>query len=396
MKKAVFINALILVGILGVWYVLRREVGDLRPLFPVTENAADKVKQTNQRLRGEPLDVPLKLPAGFRISVFADEMGSGSPRDLQITPGGSLLVSIPNQGQVLALIDSDKDGTSEEKKVVLQGLNRPHGLAFWEDKLYVAEEEEVVRYIWNENEKTAEFDKKLFDLPAGGRHWTRTIEFTPDGSMYVSLGSSCDVCRENHPWLAAVIKSNANGDNPQVFAQGLRNAVFIKVNPSTNKLWGVEMGRDFLGDDKPPDEINIIKEGHYGWPYCYGDKIYDPAMKDGDQSFCDSTASPVYEIEAHSAPLGLVFINSPLFPQNWQGDLLVAYHGSWNRSTPVGYKVVRLDVEGENIVSEEDFLTGFLQGTTALGRPVDLEFGKAGELYLSDDKAKAVYLIISD
>jgi len=157
------------------------------------------------------------------------------------------------------------------------------------------------------------------------------------------------------------------------------------------------MGRDFLGDNKPPDEINIIeKDKHYGWPFCYGDQVYDPSLGQRDQAFCDTTIAPVYKIQAHSAPLGLTFIDSPIFPESWQGDLLVSYHGSWNRSTPVGYKVVHMNVEEGRITSEEDFLSGFLQGSTALGRPVDMEFGSSGELYLSDDKSGAVYLITLD
>ncbi len=394
MRKLTFIVILFIVGILGAWYAIKLQVEDIRPMLPVFENAADRINEANQNLRGEPLDLPLKLPDGFNISVFAD--GLGNPRDLQISPGGTLLVSVPDKSQVIALVDDNEDGLVDDTKAVLQDLNRPHGLAFWENYLYVAEETELVRYVWDEIALEAIFDKKLFDIPQGGRHWTRTITFLSNGTMYLSIGSSCDTCVENHPWLATVIVSDKDGGSPQVFAEGLRNAVFIKANPSTNKLWGVEMGRDFLGDDKPPDEINIIEDRHYGWPYCYGNKLFDFTFGEGEQSFCNSTASPVYEIQAHSAPLGLNFIDSPSFPQNWQGDLLVAYHGSWNRSTPVGYKVVRLEVDDDKVVYEEDFLTGFLQNETALGRPVDLEFGHLGELYVSDDKAGAVYLITSD
>lgn len=254
----------------------------------------------------------------------------------------------------------------------------------------------MVRYHFDEENLKAEIDKKLFSLHGGGRHTTRTIDFDRKGQIFVSIGSTCDTCFEKHPWLATVIVSDSEGRNPRLFAKGLRNSVFVKVNPNTQELWGTEMGRDFLGDDLPPDEINIIKEGKdYGWPVCYGDRVYDDKFGQKTPEHCAKTESPIYQIAAHSAPLGLVFIDSEKFPEQWRGDLLVAYHGSWNRSTPIGYQVVHLKVEENRITGEEDFLTGFLKEASAIGRPVDLEFSKEGDLYLSDGKAGVVYLITS-
>lgn len=339
-----------------------------------------------------------EIAGDFRISVFAS--GLGAPRDLELSPEGILLASVPNQGKVIALPDQNQDDMAEPVSV-LSNLNRPHGLAFYQDKLFVAEETQVTRYHWDQADKKATLDKKLFDLPRGGSHFTRTLAFDNSGRIYVSLGSTCNVCRESHEFLAAVIVSSAEGATPRLFAKGLRNAVFITVGPN-GLLWGTEMGRDLLGDDKPPDEINIIRQDKdYGWPYCWGSRIHDT---DFDKNVyikdpCEQTESPVFEIAAHSAPLGLAFINSNQFPRQWQGDLLVAYHGSWNRSTPIGYKVVRLDVEGEKILGEYDFITGFLPDevsgslgpTQARGRPVDLAFGPNGDLYISDDKAGVIY-----
>lgn len=216
-----------------------------------------------------------------------------------------------------------------------------------------------------------------------------------EGRIYVAIGSTCDTCFEKNPYLASVIVTDRDGKNTRVYAKGLRNATFIAVNPKTDEVWVTEMGRDFLGDDAPPDEIDVLKDGgDYGWPVCYGDKVYDNQFNQLNPAYCDKTISPIYKIQAHSAPLGLTFINSPQFPSDWQGDLLVAYHGSWNRSVPVGYKVVRLHVNGDTVVSESDFLTGFLQGSTALGRPVDVTFDEQGSLYISDDKSGAVYKIV--
>ncbi|MFI5205702.1 MAG: PQQ-dependent sugar dehydrogenase, partial [Candidatus Paceibacterales bacterium] len=172
---------------------------------------------------------------------------------------------------------------------------------------------------------------------------------------------------------------------------------FIQFNPKTGELWGTEMGRDYLGDNIPPDEINIIREGvNYGWPNCYGDRVADTSFN--QDATCQFTQSPIYQIPAHSAPLGLTFINSSQFPADWQGDLLVAYHGSWNRTLPTGYKVIHMKVNGNTISGVSDFLTGFIgvgakSGADALGRPVDLTFDKSGNLFLSDDKTGDVYII---
>lgn len=382
--------------------LLRQKVGDIRPaiLPPQTPTV------------GESPDLPFQLPEGFKIGIFAPRQSSGQAslggvRDLEFTPGGTLLASIPSSGRVVALPDKDLNGVADEVRDVISSLDRPHGIAFYSEgtssayngNLFIAEETRVVRYRWDENTLSVTQDKILFSLPKGGRHFTRSIVFDKNGRMFVSIGSTCDVCFEKHPWLAAIIVSDSEGNNPHLWAKGLRNSVFIAINPTTGELWGTEMGRDFLGDNLPPDEINVIWEGKdYGWPICYGDKIhdnnFDPSASSGQA--CRNTEAPVYEIAAHSAPLGLTFINSPQFPKEWQGDLLVAYHGSWNRSSPIGYKVVRLNVDPDSIGvrGEEEFLSGFLSGSQALGRPVDVIFDKQGSLYISDDKAGVIYKII--
>lgn len=338
-------------------------------------------------------DLGLKLAEGFSIDIYAQNLGS--PRDLVFDQNGTLLASIPSRGEIVALPDKDADGKADKTITVLENLKRPHGLAFFDHNLYVAQETQVVRYIWDPQNFVAKLDKSLFNLPAGGRHFTRTIAFSDDGTMYVSLGSTCDVCFEKHPFLAAIIVSGKDGKPPEVFAKGLRNSVFITVNRQTQKLWATEMGRDFLGDRRPPDEINIVeKDKDYGWPNCFGDKIPDTSFsQSADQQSCQNTQAPAYQICAHCAPLGLTFITSAKFPQKWQGDLLVAYHGSWNSSVPVGYKVVKLDVEGEKVVGEENFLSGFLEGNQTKGRPVDLAFSSNGDLFISDDKAGVIYRI---
>lgn len=392
MKKAVFILSMVaFLG--GVIFLIKNKIGDIRPavLQPAVDIEERLVEEEGKRDFVK-TELGLKIAEGFQIGIFSSNLEKA--RDLQLSPGGTLLLSIPPQGKVVALPDKDRDGKADQVVDVLTGLDNPHGLAFFNGKLFVAEETRVVRYDLDEKSLRATKDKELIKLPKGGRHFTRTIAFNRKGEMFVSIGSTCDTCFEKHSWLAAVIVSNSQGDDPRLFAKGLRNSVFIKVNPDTQELWGTEMGRDFLGDDLPPDEINIIKKDRdYGWPICYGERVYDKKFGQGSPQYCAKTEGPIYEIAAHSAPLGLVFINSEKFPKDWQGDLLVAHHGSWNRSTPIGYKVVRLKIEGSQIIGEEDFLTGFLTDSATTGRPVDLEFGREGKLYLSDDKSAVVYII---
>lgn len=403
MKKIFFLTVLfILIAVAARYgyYYTKKNVGDLRPaLLPSTRKLTDIIESDQKSITTEPVSadkpsIPIRLPSGFRIGVYVADVAGA--RDLQFSPGGTLLVSQPGEGQVVALPDKNKDGRADEVKTVIAGLNRPHGIAFYDKWLYIAEETGVSRYVMNEHTFDAVKDKDLFTLPSGGRHKTRSIAFDKNGNMFVSLGSTCDTCFEKNEWIAAVIVSDKNGKKPELYARGLRNAVFLKIRDSDQSLWGTEMGRDFLGDDLPPDEINkIIEKGDYGWPICYADKIHDTKFdpKNTYATRCPDTIAPVYKIPAHSAPLGLTFITSSVFPEEYRGDLLVAYHGSWNRSTPTGYKIVRLKMDGNTIAESEDFITGFIEGEEALGRPVDMEFGPNGYLYVSDDKAGAVYVV---
>ncbi len=398
MKRYLLVLGIVfLIAGLGWW--AKQSIGDLRPVMLPPEKSLPEIiqqvtVQPKKQPLGQPVNFPLRLPEGMGISVFAKDLGPA--RDLQMSPQGTLLVSVTKAGKVLALPDKDDNGEVDESKTALSGLRNPHGLAFFNGMLFVAEETKVSRYFWDENLLEARLDKKLFDLPSGGRHFTRSLAFDSQGRLFVSIGSTCDVCYEKDPFLAAIIVSDQEGATPQLYAKGLRNAVFINFNQQGNELWSTEMGRDFLGDNLPPDEINLIKQnGDYGWPICYGNNIHDTAFDKNTyiRDPCADKIPPVFAIPAHSAPLGLVFINSPQLPDDWQGDLLVAYHGSWNRSVPDGYKVVRLKMNGDQISGSEDFITGFLQGSSALGRPVDLEFDNQGTLYISDDKAGAVYRV---
>lgn len=374
--KALAILGLLL--ILAISIYAKARIGNLLPaVLPPTPSTNTTSVDT---------DTGLNIPSDFEIKVFVS--GLTNARDLQITPKGNLFVSTPSQGKIYLIA---ADG---QKTAVLGDLNKPHGLAIHQNYLFVAEETSVKRYVFQEQDGlTITYDKKILDLPKGGRHTSRTMAFDNDGKLYVSLGSSCDVCFEKHPWIGAVIVTDKDGNDPQVFSQGLRNAVFLTLNEKTNKIWSTEMGRDFLGDNLPPDEINILEKRHFGWPVCYGNKVYDTKFGQKTKDFCTQTIPPAFELPAHVAPLGLTFINSNQFPKEWQNDLLVSLHGSWNSSVPVGYKIIRLDVESNKVVTSHDFITGFIQGNQAKARPVDLEFGAKGELYVSDDKSGNIYVL---
>ncbi len=342
------------------------------------------------KAKSVPNDLGLNLPPGFSIEIFAEDLKS--PRVLAIDPVGTLIASIPAEGKIVALPDKDKRGKSDQIIILKDGLDKPHGLAFKDGKLYVAQLQSIVSFDYDQKNLKLSNEKHIADLPGGGRHNTRTIGFGGDGKLYVSVGSTCDVCVEKDTRNGTILQVDVEKGESRIFAKGLRNSVFFAFNPNDHKIWATEMGRDFLGDNLPPDEVNIIEDGgDYGWPFCYGDKVADGKFsKNAD---CQSTRSPIYKICAHCAPLGIAFIKSSKFPQSWQGDLLVSYHGSWNSSVPVGYKVVRIKVDGERTGREEDFIAGFLGGNQTKGRPVDLVFDGDGNLFLSDDKAGVIYKV---
>jgi len=341
----------------------------------------------------------LKAPPGFHISVFAQEIDGA--RMLTFSPGGVLLVSESGEGKVVALPDPKHAGKAERTVTVLDGLNEPHGLAFYEGKLFVAENDKVCRYDWDEANLRASNPKSLADLPGSGGHSTRTLLFH-GGKMYVSAGSSCNVCIEKDPRRAAVTEFNPDGSSQKIFAKGLRNAVGLAVNPKTDTVWATVNGRDWLGDDLPPDVIvDLGKDGgDFGWPYCYGDRVPDSNFTKPGDNRCQNVIRPKVQTPAHSAPLGLAFYEGSEFPAEYRNNIFVAFHGSWNRSIPTGYKVVRvkLDDKGQPQGGAEDFITGWLApGETKkgrwMGRPVGIVFGSNGAMYVSDDAGGLIYQI---
>lgn len=339
----------------------------------------------------------LTTQPGFKIEVYAK---APHARMMTFTPGGVLLVTATNDGTVFAFPDPNHRGHPDRTVTVLEDLNAPHGIAIHNGKLYIAETNQVQRYDWDESRLRASNGKKIADLPGSGMHFTRTLLFA-NGKMYVSVGSDCNACEEEDQRRAAVLEFNDDGSGRRVFASGLRNSVGLALNPKTGTIWATDNGRDWLGDNRPADEINDLGKngGSFGWPYCYANRVADLSqLKPGDNR-CKDTVEPVVQVEAHSAPLGLAFYDATMFPEKYRGDLFVALHGSWNRSRPTGYRVIRVVMGDKGAAQQkEDFITGWLRpGETRkgawMGRPVDVKVGPEGALYVSDDSAGIIYRV---
>jgi glucose/arabinose dehydrogenase len=403
MKKVLSILLLLCVAAALVWLAVF-SWHNLRGIHPALKRPSRDVSRFIERVEAGtiPADMPLSLPRDFSISLFAK--GLGGPRVMVSDPSGTLLVSIPSQGRVVALPDTDRDGVADRIVTVVRGLNKPHGMAFRcapSCKLYIGEEHQVNSYSYDGKDLRAKKEKKIADLPQGSGHSTRTLLFLPgpsDDQLLISVGSSCNVCSEKDSRRAKILVVPGEGGNPVVFASGLRNAVFMAVHPKTRRVWATEMGRDLLGDNTPPDEINIIAQGRdYGWPFCFGKNIHDDDFDpEGAHSCREPAAAPSHiDIPAHSAPLGLAFFPEEGWPREFHNNLLVAFHGSWNRSEPTGYKIVRYRLDGEGRYLEvKDFVSGWLTGNgISLGRPVDIMIRPDGTIFVSDDKAGVIYRI---
>jgi glucose/arabinose dehydrogenase len=336
---------------------------------------------------------PLSVPAGFRIEIFADELGA--PRALAVDPGGALLVSLPADGRIIALPRGRGEARTSGAVSVAAGLDRPHGLTFHRGHLYVAETGRVRRFRYDPVALAAREPVTVVpDLPAGAHHWTRSIAFGPDGKLYVAVGSSCDTCREVDRRRAAILRYNADGSGEQIFAGGFRNPVGLAFHPGTKALWTTVNERDWRDGGAPPDLITEVRPGAaYGWPDCFASgRIFaaDPEFRGGS---CSRFTLPTLEIPPHSVPLGHAFYAGKRFPEAYRGSLFVALHGSRPGLPPAGYKVVRVVFERGVPVRLEDFATGWRAGDRVQGRPVDVATGADGALYVSDDHGGRVYRV---
>jgi glucose/arabinose dehydrogenase len=343
----------------------------------------------------------ITVPPGFAISTYAG--GIENARLLLFTDTGDLLVSAPRQGQVwLVARDANGDGAADGQRVLLDHLDQPHGLAYRDGWLYVAEATAVLRVRFDPATGTVhgEPERIIRGLPGGGSHWTRTVHVGPDDKLYVSVGSSCNVCVDADKRRAAILRYNLDGSGEEIYASGLRNAVDFAWQPGTGDLYATDNGRDLLGDDFPPCEFNrIVRGGFYGFPFANGDRVPDPDLGAGHDAEIAASIPPAHGFTAHVAPLGVTFYEPPAgnppatFPAAYRGAAFVALHGSWNRSTKSGYEVVALHFQPDGTISEEPFATGFVVDEKVSGRPVGVAEGPDGALYVSDDFTGAIYRI---
>jgi len=336
-----------------------------------------------QRLGGNALVVR----QGFRVAVFAEELDG--VRMLARGPDGAVYAALTRLGRVVALPDADGDGRADGTHTVADGLSGPHGLAWAGDTLYIAEEHRVIRLV----PPDARVEVVVDGLPTGGNHTSRSLLVRGD-TLLVSVGSSCNLCDERDPRRAAITRYRTDGSGERSFATGLRNSVGLAWHPLTRAVWATNNDRDRLGDDLPPDRVNVVVEGGwYGWPECYLPDTPNPEYENR-AARCDEAIGPAVVIPAHSAPLGLAFYGGTQFPEEFRGDLFVALHGSWDRSFPTGYKVVRVPMrDGAPAGEPEDFVAGWQIGRRWWGRPVDVIVGADGALLISDDFGDRIYRV---
>ncbi len=341
----------------------------------------------------------LKVPAGFSIGQYAS--GLQKIRFMEFSETGDLLVSQSREGKVLLLKrDSDNDGVHNGVSVLLQQLKRPHGLAFYRDRqgqdwLYVAESNAVGRVPFDhqQGQLSGEYQHIITGLSDNGNHWSKSI-LIQDGVLYLSMGSTCNVCEEADERRATIMRFNADGSAGEIFATGLRNSVGLAISPWNGELYATDNGRDLLGDDYPVCELNLIEQdGFYGWPYINGFGDMDPDYGEGKEMLLNTAISPVFGFRAHNAPLGIEFIRNANMPTGYERSALVALHGSWNRREPDGYKVVSLHWLDDGSIISQDFLSGFELDGNIIGRPVDIAEGPDGCVYISDDYAGTIYRV---
>ena len=337
-----------------------------------------------------PLD-RIQLPPGFKISLFAQDVDNA--RSMAWNGKNTLYVGTRGEDKVYALVDQDGDYRADRRYIIASGLNMPNGIVYHAGDLYVAENHRIIRFrdidanLGRPPQAQVIYDK----LPTEHHHGWRYLNLGPDNKLYISIGAPCNIC--NEPGYAVIARLDLDGKNYEIVARGVRNSVGLTWHPVTKELWFTDNGRDWLGDDSPPDELNrLTKLGqHFGYPHCHGADVIDPEY--GDKQACQRYVAPVQGLTPHAASLGLHIYNGTQFPKQYRGHVFIAEHGSWNRSKKTGYRVSLVRIKNGQAISYEPFATGWLRGQRAWGRPVDIKALPDGSLLVSDDAADAIYRI---
>lgn len=336
----------------------------------------------------------ISLPEGFKISYFAKDIENA--RSLCRGDKGTIFVGTRKAGNVYALVDENNDYQADKTITIATGLNMPNGVAFKDGALYLAEVNKVWRYdnIEDNLDNIPEPVLVRGDFPEETHHGWKFIRFGPDGKLYIPVGAPCNICEKEEEIFSTIMRMNADGSDLEVFAHGVRNSVGFDWHPTTGELWFTDNGRDWMGDDEPPCELNHATEKgqHFGYPYCHGGTIKDP--KFGDKRPCSDFVQPAQNLGPHVAPLGMRFYTGDMFPESYKHQIIIAEHGSWNRTNKIGYRLmlVKLD-ENFNATSYEPFAEGWLKNGDVSGRPVDVMHLPDGSMLVSDDFANAIYRI---
>lgn len=335
----------------------------------------------------------IRLPPGFTITVYAASVPGA--RSMSLGTNGTLFVGSRSEGMVYAIVDRNGDSTADEVITIASDLRSPNGVAFRDGALYVAEINRVIRF--NAIESRLHNPPKAVvvndSFPDKKHHGWKFIRFGPDGRLYVPVGAPCNVCEEKDPRFASIMRMNPDGSNLEIFARGVRNTVGFDWHPRSGELWFTDNGRDWMGDNQPPDELNRASVAglHFGFPYLHGRNILDPEY--GKNRKREEFVQPEVELGAHVASLGMRFYTGSMFPEYYRNQIFIAEHGSWNRSDPSGYRITLVRLRDNRAISYETFAQGWLQDGSAWGRPVDLQIMPDGSLLVSDDKKGAIYRI---
>jgi glucose/arabinose dehydrogenase len=335
----------------------------------------------------------IQLPAGFQIEIYADKVENA--RSMAMGEKGTLFVSTRKAGKVYAIVDRNRDNKADQIFTLAKGLNMPNGVAFRDGSLYVAEVSRILRFdniegrLKNPPKPTIVRD----DFPTDRHHGWKFINFGPDDNLYIPVGAPCNICRRGDERYASIMRMRPDGKGLEIFAHGVRNTVGFDWHPATKELWFTDNGRDWLGDDQPPDELNHAPDKglHFGFPYCHGGTIPDPEY--GSQRRCNEFVPPAMQLGPHVAALGMRFYTGAMFPLEYHNQIFIAEHGSWNRSVPIGYRITLVRLEGNRAVHYEVFAEGWLKNGRAWGRPVDVLVMPDGALLVSDDRAGVIYRI---
>ncbi|RAV99564.1 PQQ-dependent sugar dehydrogenase [Pseudochryseolinea flava] len=355
-----------------------------------SDNSFPALTQESKKL---PLE-KLKLPAGFKIEVYAEVQDA---RSMALSPSGVLYVGNRDKDKVYAVKDTDGDFKADKKWIVASGLNSPNGVAFKDGDLYIAEINKITKLPKIESNLAAPPKPVVIndEYPTEGHHGWKYIAFGPDGKLYVPVGAPCNICESKDEIFASITRVNADGSGREVFVHGVRNTVGFTWHPETKELWFTDNGRDMLGDDTPSCELNVAsKKGqHFGYPYCHEGAIKDPEF--GSKRACNEFVSPVDKLGPHVAPLGLKFYTGKQFPTQYKNQVFVAEHGSWNRSKKIGYNVTLVKVANNKVSGHEKFIEGWLDDATqkSWGRPVDVLLLPDGSMLISDDQANVIYRV---